>query len=55
MKSSLRRIIGAKAALYTNGDEMKLIEAGVREYVSNVPEGSVSAAGRRNFSSETGK
>lgn len=46
LKNSLRRIIGAKAALYTNGDEMKLIEEAVRAYVSDVPEGKCRCGGK---------
>lgn len=46
LKSSLRRVVGAKAALYTDGDEMKLIEAAVRAYVSDVPDGKCLCGGK---------
>lgn len=46
MKSSLRRVIGVKSALYTGGDELKLIEEAVRAYAPNDPDGKCRCGGK---------
>lgn len=49
MKASLRRVIGAKAALYAGGDEQRLLEAAVRAYAPDVPEETCVCGGKRRL------
>lgn len=46
---TLHRVIGTKAALYTGGDEQRLLEAAIRAYNPEVPEKPCACGGKRRL------